>query len=37
VSAIVLVDEEHATGFWTNAGYAHQREAGRFTRVIDGA
>jgi ribosomal protein S18 acetylase RimI-like enzyme len=37
VSAIVLVDEEHATGFWTNAGYIHQEEAGRFTRVIDGA
>jgi ribosomal protein S18 acetylase RimI-like enzyme len=37
VSAIVLVDEEHATGFWASAGYLHQREAGRFTRVIDDA
>jgi ribosomal protein S18 acetylase RimI-like enzyme len=37
VSAIVLVDEEQATGFWANAGYAYQQEAGRYTRVIDDA
>jgi ribosomal protein S18 acetylase RimI-like enzyme len=37
VSAVVLVDEDHATGFWTSAGYSHQHEAGRFTRVIDHA
>ena len=35
VSAIVLVDEAHAIGFWASAGYVHQQEAGRFTRVID--
>jgi ribosomal protein S18 acetylase RimI-like enzyme len=37
VSALVLTDEADATGFWANAGYVHQREAGRFTRVIDDA
>ena len=34
-SAIVLIDAEHADGFWTHSGYIRQHEAGRFTKMID--
>ena len=34
ISAIVLVDEDHATGFWAAAGYLFQDEAGRFTKRV---
>jgi hypothetical protein len=34
VSAIVLVAEDDATGFWASAGYRHQHEAGRYTKML---
>jgi ribosomal protein S18 acetylase RimI-like enzyme len=32
MAAIVVDEGEQAAGFWTSAGYAHQREARRFVK-----
>jgi ribosomal protein S18 acetylase RimI-like enzyme len=34
IAAIVLLDEEHATGFWAAAGYEHDRRVGRFVKGV---
>ena len=34
LSAVVLIDEPGAAGFWERLGYAHQLEAGRFTKSL---